>query len=513
MMEAEKEINSVDIERKWENSAEVPAVVWYTRALSNPSVCGFVGRIFRQSRLGMPGSALWQDPYQGKNFPYSFIDVGTGMRLAYKEWGCVRSGQNSSGKSSLGGPVVLLLHDVGGCSQIWEGVGRELAEAGYNAIALDCRGHGRSTWSGSGKRGGGERRKDDACNKEWDRGRYSCEILVRDVHQFIIAKDLYARPLCVLGMGMGAAVGLMLAAECPKLVGAVGAIEFGIPPDIEMIDSVDSCLVTPWWCISGLQGVEFGGIGQISAYLQSPLSRMGPSLAKKCLDLFSKHEKNWHDSRELKTWMEELSGVPGTCNRLADALVHETSSGYVLRMDPEFVFEFDIGMFKRNLERLECHVLYGFGEKSSLVERQDVCNLANISVKAESLTVEELPDTGPNFIRDACEESVDFIVDYLSGPAMGCFDVPKGDAWARTPANLGLRPLPEYASVEEARKALGPRKIPTKEDIEFELRKLRVEEGRNEDDDSDGDNSMDAMKSGSKTALSLEPMDYFGFVG
>lgn len=211
--------------------------------------------------------------------------------------------------------------------------------------------------------------------------------------------------------------------------------------------------------------------------------------------------------------MEDLSGVPGTCNRLADALVRETSSGYILRMDPEFVFNFDIRMFKKNLEKLECHVLYVFGEKSSLVERQDVCNLANISVKAESLTVEEMPGTGPNFIRDSYEDSVDFIIDYLSGPALGYFDVPKGDAWARTPANLGIRPLPEYASVEEARKALGPRKIPTREDIEFELRKLRVEEGRAEDDDSDGEDAMAAIKSGSKTALSLEPMDYFGFVG
>lgn len=504
-----------DIDKKMENNDNVPGAVWYARALSNTSVCGFVGRTFRPSRLGLSDSALWQAQYERKRCPYSFVDVGTGMRLAYKEWGSVRSGQSSAaGKSSPRGPVVLLLHDVGGCAQIWEGVGKELADAGYDAIALDSRGHGRSTWSGSSKRGGKEQKKSDACKEEWDR--YSCEILVKDVHQFIIAKDLYARPLCVLGMGMGAAVGLMLAAECPKLVGAVGAIEFGIPPDAEMADSSVEhlCLIAPWWCVSGLQGVEFGGIGQFSAYLQSPLSRMGPPLAKKCLELYDKKkgETNWCDSRELRAWMEDLSGMPGTCIRLAEDLVRETSSGYVLRMDPEFVFDFDITKFKRNLERLECHVLYVFGEKSSLVERQDVSNLANISVKAASLTVEELPGTGPNFIRDSCDDAVDFIVDYLSGPALGCFDVPKGDAWARTPANLGLRPLPEYASVEEARKALGPRKIPTREDIEFELRKLRVEEGRAEDDDSDSDDAM-AAASGSKTALSMEPMDYFGFIG
>jgi hypothetical protein len=93
---------------------------------------------------------------------------------------------------------------------------------------------------------------------------------------------------------------------------------------------------------------------------------------------------------------------------------------------------------------------------------------------------------------------------------MDCFDVPGGYSWSRTPANLGLRPLPQYTTLEEAAKALGPRRIPTKEAIEDVLRNLRVEAGRDADDDSDDE--VQGV-SGSRTALSHDPVDYFGFVG
>ena len=43
---------------------------------------------------------------------------------------------------------------------------------------------------------------------------------------FIVEKDLYVRPLAVIGVGVGAAVGLALAGRYPSLVGALGCIEF-----------------------------------------------------------------------------------------------------------------------------------------------------------------------------------------------------------------------------------------------------------------------------------------------
>jgi hypothetical protein len=91
---------------------------------------------------------------------------------------------------------------------------------------------------------------------------------------------------------------------------------------------------------------------------------------------------------------------------------------------------------------------------------------------------------------------------------------------------LGLRPLPEYTSLEEAKKALGPRSIPTAEAIDEELRKLRLEEraagavapsgsSSSDDDDEEGDADGEDSKAARKrkTALSQDPPDYFGFVG
>lgn len=58
--------------------------------------------------------------------------------------------------------------------------------------------------------------------------------------------------------------------------------------------------------------------------------------------------------------------------------------------------------------------------------------------------------------------------------------------------------------------ALGPRTIPTAAAVETELRKLRLEEGRAADDASSDDEGADGRH---RTALALQPPDYFGFVG
>lgn len=51
----------------------------------------------------------------------------TGMRLRYLEWG---SGEE----------VVLLLHDVAECADVWGPVAEKLQQRGYHVFALDHRG-------------------------------------------------------------------------------------------------------------------------------------------------------------------------------------------------------------------------------------------------------------------------------------------------------------------------------------------------------------------------------------
>lgn len=52
----------------------------------------------------------------------------TGMRLRYLEW-------NSGGEDA-----VLLLHDIGECTDVWGPLAERLRQRGYRVIALDLRG-------------------------------------------------------------------------------------------------------------------------------------------------------------------------------------------------------------------------------------------------------------------------------------------------------------------------------------------------------------------------------------
>lgn len=84
------------------------------------------------------------------------------------------------------------------------------------------------------------------------------------------------------------------------------------------------------------------------------------------------------------------------------------------------------------------------------------------------------------------------------------------DASARLPERLGLSTLCSFNSLEEAVKALGPRKIPNDSAIEFELAKLREEDGGGaESEDEDGVK----VSFKNRTALIKEDPEYFGFLG
>ena len=80
----------------------------------------------------------------------------------------------------------------------------------------------------------------------------------------------------------------------------------------------------------------------------------------------------------------------------------------------------------------------------------------------------------------------------------------------RRPEELGLRPLPQFRSLEEATRALGPRRIPSAAEVEAELRLLELEES------APGSPPLGGklrIGSGSPTALAKDQSDYFGFVG
>ncbi|EFN57589.1 hypothetical protein CHLNCDRAFT_51155 [Chlorella variabilis] len=194
----------------------------------------------------------------------------------------------------------------------------------------------------------------------------------------------------------------------------------------------------------------------------------------------------------------------------------DDSGGLKPRMDPAFLFSFDPAALLAGLPSLRCHLLllHG-GTAGSWVTPGDAAAMAQAAAAggAASAAVAAVPGAGHFLASDHPDQLLQQIVGFLEGPAIRCFDrrslAPAVAAGCRRPEVLGLKPLPQYASVEEAKKALGPRAIPTAAAIEAELVRLRVEEGRAADDAS----SEEGEAGGHRTALAKEPPDYFGFVG
>ncbi len=94
---------------------------------------------------------------------------GAGVRIAGDRWG------------DPDGPLVILQHGGGQTRHAWRGVGQTLGEAGYNAVAIDARGHGDSEW---------------AADKNYER-----DIMVEDLVR--VVEQLDAGPPILVGASMG----------------------------------------------------------------------------------------------------------------------------------------------------------------------------------------------------------------------------------------------------------------------------------------------------------------------
>ena len=93
------------------------------------------------------------------------------------------------------GAPVLLIHGVGGDHTGFDGVVRERLLRRHQVITMDLRGHGRSTRAGAS---------------------YSTALFARDVNA--ILRSLRVPPAAVLGISMGGAIAMKLAARHPARV-------------------------------------------------------------------------------------------------------------------------------------------------------------------------------------------------------------------------------------------------------------------------------------------------------
>lgn len=114
---------------------------------------------------------------------------GDGLRLHAREW------TRRPTASRAGEPALLLLHGLASSSHIWDLVAPILAERGFRVLAIDQRGHGRSSKPASG---------------------YGFERVTADAATVIRSAGL-RRPV-VVGHSWGANVALELAVRRPRIV-------------------------------------------------------------------------------------------------------------------------------------------------------------------------------------------------------------------------------------------------------------------------------------------------------
>lgn len=362
--------------------------------------------------------------------------------------------------------------------------------------------------------------------------------------------------------------------------------------------ALSSKQLLPWWGFRPGQASVFSSLEQCAACLAHPLANLSPGVVAPLAHAAATAALATTDTgdgveqaaaeaaapvRQLLAQLQRpLRGaVASACSLLRLPARVAGGGGWGMpfpededselqpRTDPAMLFHFEPAALLAGLPALRCHLLLLHGGRGSWVEPADAAAMAQIAAQgtAASAAVAELPSGGHYLAADQPDALLQQIVKFLEGPAIRCFsraalmgtangaaaDGGSNGAAARRPEVLDLKPLPQYASLEEAQKvrvdlhegrntrlvalrqlfpawvsaaiggfachdqpslptpvqALGPRSIPTAAAIESELRKLRVEEGRAADD-----GSSDEEEAGRhRTALANNPSDYFGMVG
>ena len=216
-----------------------------------------------------------------------FVDLETGVRARY-----VRKGGSER--------VVIVLHDVGECAEMHEGLARAERERIRDVRA----GLSRTRWN-VGVEGGTVRGED----------------LSDDVEAFVVALDLYVRPVCLVGFGMGGVVACETARRWPRLVAATVVVECAptVPPRM-----YSHCSVQAMVCAS---------VEEVARALASPVFEDGDEAASMSGrlqtrvstrgDVHDDDDDDGKDARNETIWCR------------GDEIVR-------WRMDPTFYFTYDV---------------------------------------------------------------------------------------------------------------------------------------------------------------------------
>jgi pimeloyl-ACP methyl ester carboxylesterase len=124
----------------------------------------------------------------------TFAGTG-GIRLRADSW-------RAAGAPGSRRGTVLLLHGGGQTRYSWHAAGRELAAAGWDALAVDARGHGESEWAADGD--------------------YSLEAFVGDLYAVAAAVP---GPLVLVGASLGGMTALVAQGERSELAAALVLVD------------------------------------------------------------------------------------------------------------------------------------------------------------------------------------------------------------------------------------------------------------------------------------------------
>ena len=305
-------------------------------------------------------------------------------------------------------------------------------------------------------------------------------------------------PLALVGFGLGAAVAARFAATRPALVAGVALCELWAEPPADA-------------SFHPGQAARFASPAQAAAFL--------------CADC-------WVRSREPARRSRPLTCAPcalpqGHAPRPLAAVVRHNAwrlrrctdgalPGTVMKLDARFHCARDSAAALRGwLADAKCHVALLYGQRSHVGTAalrsaaglpdaarpaRECAALLEHARQAASASLLPLPsghyllEDAPLALRDALVACLQRWAEAGALQAVG----------SRAPELLGLRPLPKFDSMEDARKALRPRNVPTRAAVEAALAELRAPGDASSDDDED-------IRRG--TALAQQPREYFGFVG
>lgn len=371
-----------------------------------------------------------------------WVDLETGTRCRYRAYG----GSDR---------VVIVLHDVGECGDVYYGLSQKLSERGYRTYAIDMRGHGDSSRSSE--------------------GRYAPSDLAADIESFIVELDLYVRPVAFVGFGLGGIVALELAKKNPRLVASTVLVE------CSPLAPADAYSFFP------LQAGAYFDI------LDAVCALMSPSIAD---DKHSEHRNPRY------ACVRAIQTLTRASRRVKGLTLPSGSEIWMFRVDPEFHCAWDADDVWESIEQVNCHFAIVHGEHSCRVRASDSKMIVKAAAQAKSSRAYVVAAASRRVVEDAPSDTLDMITYALM---RADDDMSVMNKQARTPEALGIRPLPQYATLEDAIKALAPRPIPTEAQIEDALARARLDDECASDEDEG--------KFANRTKLIQNDPEYFGFVG